>query len=358
MKIVNYHPRALIGDGGISNSVRYLSASLAKAGSQPVIAYDAADGPPPDDDQVEWVPVAHRGTSELRVPLDLERVLDPHGVLVLNSAWTLHNVRAGALARQAGMPYVVAPRGAYDPLIVQRRRQVKRVWWTAAERALVSGAAAVHVFFAEQSEHIRELGFRGRILVAPNGITVPDDVQWDGGSGGYLLYVGRFDPEHKGLDLLIDAVATLPDDQRPTVRLVGPDWKGGLPRVVATIAERGLEQWVTTHPAVYGADKWNVLRQAAAFAYPSRWEGFGNSLAEAAAIGLPALATPYPLARHLQARGAAVVAEPDQLAAGITEVLSRKGSPDLARTLREEFTWDSVARLWLEQAEPLPQAGA
>lgn len=356
MRIVHYHPRALVGDGGISNSVRRLSTSLAKAGARPVIAYDGGDGPPPDDDRVEWIPIAHRGTSELRVPVDLERILAPDGVLVLNSAWTLHNVRAGALARRAGMPYVVAPRGAYDPLIVQRRQRVKRAWWTAAERTLVFRAAAVHVFFAEQSDHIRKLGFRGRMVVAPNGITVPDDVHWDGGSGGYLLYLGRFDPEHKGLDLLIAAVAALDPDQRPPVRLVGPDWKGGYQRVVAAIAERGLQQWVSTHPAAYGTEKWTVIRQAAAFAYPSRWEGFGNSLLEAAAVGVPALATPYPLARHLESRGAAVVAEPDELAAGISAVMARQGSPELARTLRQEFTWDSVAQVWLEQVEPLVQA--
>jgi len=44
MRIVHYHPRALLGDGGVSNSVRRLSAALARCGAEAVIAYDASDG--------------------------------------------------------------------------------------------------------------------------------------------------------------------------------------------------------------------------------------------------------------------------------------------------------------------------
>ena len=357
MKIIHYHPRALVGDGGVSNSVRYLSRALADAGAEAVIAYDAADGAPPSDDGVQWVPVRHTGLGEVRVPLDMDRVLTGGGVLVLNSAWTVHNERAGAVARGAGVPYIVAPRGAYDPLILRRRARLKRAWWTLAEGRLVRGAAAVHVFFAEQEEHVRQLGYPGRIVVAPNGITVPPDVTWDGGSGGYLLYLGRFDPEHKGLDQLLAAVAGLPDDQRRPLRLVGPDWKGGHEVVLGQIARLGLEPWVTTAPAAYGDEKWDLLRRAAGFVYPSRWEGFGNSLAEAAAIGLPSLATPYPLATHLAGRGATIVVAPHDLGRGIQTLL---GAPPmaaaLAEQLRQEFTWGGVARRWLEQVSDMASA--
>lgn len=357
MRIVHYHPRALVGDGGVSNSVRHLSRALADAGAHAVIAYDAADGPPPADDRVEWIPVRHTGAGDVRVPVGMDRVFADGGVVVLNSAWTVSNERAGAVARRTGVPYIVAPRGAYDPLILRRRAGLKRAWWLLAEGRLVREAAAVHVFFADQEQHVRSLGYTGRTVVAPNGITVPPDVTWDGGSGGYLLYLGRFDPEHKGLDQLLDAVAGLPVHQRPQLKLVGPDWKGGHNVVLAHIARLGLEPWVTTAPAAYGDDKWDLMRKAAGFVYPSRWEGFGNSLAEAAAIGVPSLATPYPLATHLAERGAAIVTPPEDLG---TAMLALQAAPPmpagLADTLRREFTWDGVARRWLEQVADMAAA--
>lgn len=352
MRITHYHPRAVVGDGGVSNSVRRLSAALAATGTAAAIAYDRRDTPEGVTDGVVWLPVSHRGTGAVRVPIDLAEQLSADDVLVLNSAWTVHNSRAGAVARARRVPYVLAARGAYDPLILHRRRRLKQLWWRAAERRLVQQAAALHVFFDEQIAHVRSLGYNGEVVVAPNGVTVPDDAWWDGGSGGYVLYLGRFDPEHKGLDVLLAAVKALPAHERPDVRLCGPDWKGGKAVVADMVEALGLARWVTLDPPAYGEAKWALLRRARAFVYPSRWEGFGNSLAEAAALGVPSLATPYPLAVHLERAGAATVAAHDaaSLGEGLLDLLSQP-PPDRAvsQQIRGELTWEAVARRWIDQ---------
>src|SRR5687767_12800463 len=93
MRVVQYHPRARAGDGGISNSVRSLSAAMAAAGAQPRIVY-ADDGMPPPTGAVDWVPVRHRRAGPAEIPLRLVPALTDADVLVLNSAWTAYNVRA------------------------------------------------------------------------------------------------------------------------------------------------------------------------------------------------------------------------------------------------------------------------
>jgi glycosyltransferase involved in cell wall biosynthesis len=346
-----------VGDGGVTNSVRRLSAAMADEGARLVIAYQASDGPSPRDDRVTWQPVRHAGVAGIQVPLDLADVLAGCDMLILNSAWTAHNVRAGAIARAAGVPYVVADRGAYDPLILQRRRLLKDGWWRAFERRLVFGARAMHAFFPSQEQALRDLGYRGEVIVAPNGVQVPEGLRWDGGTGGYLLFVGRFDPEHKGLDLLLRAVASMPSAERPELRLHGPDWRGGKPRVVALIDELGLHGWAHVGSPVYGAEKWQLYTAAAGFVYPSRWEGFGNAPAEAAALGIPTLVTPYPLGRWFAEQGAAVLAEPDpaSLARGLRTLLGPGASMigRRAADTAQAFTWAAVARAWLTQMAAL-----
>lgn len=359
MRIVNYHPRASVGDGGITNSVRRLSVAMARAGADPVIVYDG-DGDPHEEDGVTWRPVPHRGRGALRVPVRASSAIRDTEVLILNSAWTAANVRLGRAARRSATPYVLAPRGAYDPLIVERRRLLKRVWWTVFERRLVRDAAAIHVFFDEQRHDLDRLGIAGRILVAPNGVDVPADRRWDGGSGGYVLYLGRFDPEHKGLDLLLEGLAQLPSTVRPVLRLHGPDWRGGKPRVAAMVDRLGLAAHVTVAEALYGDDKWSALERAQGLVYPSRWEGFGNSLAEAAALGLPTLATSYPLARSLGERGGCIVvaADPRELAEGLRQLVAGDAAAVGARgreLAREELGWDAVALRWLEQLAAVPR---
>jgi glycosyltransferase involved in cell wall biosynthesis len=358
VRIVTYHPRAKVGDGGITNSVRKLSAAWARAGVDTVIAYDGTGPVERDDVGVTWAPVRHVGPPAARQPRHLGSALGGADVLILNSAWSVPNVVAGAAARRVGVPYVLAPRGAYDPLIVARRRQVKRVWWWLFERRLVRSAAAVHAFFDEQRHDLLALGHDGPVIVAPNGVEVPAGDRWDGGSGGYVLFLGRFDPEHKGLDLLLRAVASLPAEVRPTLRLHGPDWRGGKDRVRELVDRLDLTGSVTIGPAVYGDDKWRLVTAATGLVYPSRWEGFGNSLAEAAALGVPTLATPYPLARSLADRGGCLVVDPtpEAIAAGLV----RLGGPDsadvganAARFVTEELTWDAVARRWLDGLDRL-----
>ena len=354
MRIATYHPRARIGDGGITNSVQRLNESFARAGADPVIVFDG-DGPTRQENGVDWVPVRHRGRGRLRLPVGLDSALENVDLAVLNSGWSLANVVAGAAVRRAGLPYVLAPRGAYDPRIVGRNRLAKRAWWLLFERRLVAGAVAIHVFFASQQEDLVALGYRGNILVAPNGVRVPPEPRWDGGSGGYIVYLGRFDPEHKGIDLLLDAVARLPQEERPELRLHGPDWRGGKAQVVAQVERLGLRSHVVIGGAVYDDAKWELLARAVGLVYPSRWEGFGNSLAEAAALGVPSLATPYPFARFLEERGGCFVeeAEPDALSLGLKQLASPGAGAVGARAAQvvlEELDWDAVARQWLAQA--------
>lgn len=356
MRIVRYHPRAVLGDGGITGSVRRWSAAFARLGVDAVIAYDGGTPPPPDPG-VRWIDVRHAGPEGWRVPLDLERALDGADLLVLHSAWTLHNAWAGRVARRLRIPYVLEPRGAYDPGIVRRRARLKRTWWPLLERPLVRGAAAIHVFFEPEAEHLAALGWHGPRIVAPNGVRIPEGVSWLG-TGEDVLWIGRFDPEAKGLVELLYGLAALPPWERPLLRMRGPDWRGGKERTLRWVESLRLERWVEVGAPVYGDAKWTLIRRCGAFTYPSRWEAFGNSTAEAVAAGVPTLVTPYPLGSFLAERGAAVMAErtAEGLADGLRRVLS-PASREIGRrgreVAREELAWDRVAERWLEQAGAL-----
>jgi len=354
MQITQYHPRAASGDGGITNSVRRLSAAFVRAGARAIIVCDTDAAPPSDDDGVEWRPVAHRRVGRILIPTGLGEAFAGSEVVVLNSAWTSHNALAGRVARRNGIPYVMAPRGAYDPLILRRRRLLKRAWWHTVERELTTRAAAVHIFFESQASHLRSLGYAGALIVAPNGVVPPTGHRWIGPAGEYLLYLGRFDPEHKGLDLLVRAVAGLPSGQLPPLRLHGPDWGGGKERLARLVRDLTVEDRVQVGDAVHGDAKWDLIARARGFVYPSRWEGFGNSVAEAAVLGVPTLVTPYPLGTFLAERDAAVLAPAtiDGLRDGLLRLVGDEAEAigDRARLLvRDHFSWDEVARTWIDQ---------
>lgn len=355
MKIVRYYPRALRGDGGITMSVRKMSEAAVRAGAAVEVAVDETEVDGARDEPFDWIAVPHVGRPPFRRPLHMEHLLEGKDLLVLHSGWTFHNVQAGRAARRVGVPYVLEPRGAYHPRFLSRRWLLKRGWWWTFERSHVRNAAAIHVFFEDEVEQLRRMGYEGAVIVSPNGVAPQEGAEWDGGSGRYILWIGRFDPENKGLDLLLKGLARIPVAERPQLRLHGPDWMGGKPRTQEMVRELDLSASVTVGEPVYGDEKWRLLSQASAFTYPSRWEGFGNAAAEAVAIGLPTLVTPYPFGRWLANRASALMvdATAEGLERGLRKITSHEAR-ELGRVGREvvrsELTWDAVGRSWLEQA--------
>jgi glycosyltransferase involved in cell wall biosynthesis len=355
VRIAQYYPRALRGDGGMTGAIHRLSQTMNAFGAETKIICDSGPQPTPTDDGVSWRPIRHHRLAGRAFPDSdhLALALQGSDVLILNSAWTLHNIAAARIARRLRIPYIVAPRGAYDPHIRLRHRVAKSAWWLAAEGRLLTRSLAVHIFFDSERSHLELLGYRGNVIVAPNGVDVPSDIRWDGGSERTVIWLGRFDPEHKGIDLLLEAMHQIPSLQRPRVRLCGPDWRRKKRTVLELVRRLSLDQWVTVAEPIHGRDKLELMARATAFVYPSRWEGFGNSLAEAASVGVPSLVTPYPLGRFLASRGAAVIVEPTAagLADGLITVLSPASSAvgaQARRVVAQSFSWDIVAQQWLQ----------
>jgi glycosyltransferase involved in cell wall biosynthesis len=358
MRVVRYYPRALVGDGGMTSAVKRWSQGMVNCGAEAVIAFDEGVDPP-SEGGVQWLPVRHAGRRALKVPIGLEEILEPDDILVLHSGWTYRNVRAAAVGKRMGVRYVLEPRGAYDPHIVERKKLLKKGWWAAWERELVMDAHAIHVFFDEEKAHLHALGYRGAVITVSNGVDVPRDPLWRGKRDSYVLWLGRFDPQHKGLDILIEAVSSMSVSERPQVRLHGPDWRARKQKVARWIADRGLTEWITVGDAAYGPAKRELLVEASGFVYPSRWDACPNSTLEAVSLGIPTLATPYPLGTYLARKKGAILAQPDahSLADGLRRLYSKE-APVIgaggARVVRDELGWDHVAGLWLEQAKALP----
>ena len=121
-----------------------------------------------------------------------------------------------------------------------------------------------------------------RIVVKPNFVH-PDPGLGDA-SGNFALFVGRLVPE-KGIRTLIDAWQHI--GVKVPLRIVGD---GPLaPEVAAAAAQCAGITWLGRHPR---AEVLALMRAATLLIFPSTWyEGFGMTVAEALAVGLPVVAS-------------------------------------------------------------------
>ncbi|QKW38914.1 glycosyltransferase family 4 protein [Actinomadura sp. NAK00032] len=200
---------------------------------------------------------------------------------------------------------------------------------------------------------VRErLGWTGPAHVVHNGSSVaePDGEVAEAPGDPELVSVTRLVP-HKRLNLLLDLTQSLAGSH-PALKLHivgdGPE----APALKAAIGERGLEGVVIAHGYVPENVKAALVARADLHLSTSQGEGWGLSVIEAAALGVPTVAFDVDGLRDAVRDGATgwLVREGDDLAGVVERALKELADPTLReRTATEcqrraaEFDWSRTA---------------
>ncbi|MBV9952210.1 MAG: glycosyltransferase family 4 protein [Acidimicrobiia bacterium] len=227
-------------------------------------------------------------------------------------------------------------------------RAVRRGAWIHAVSEWVAGeVAAEHPAAAD------------RIVVVPNGVTPlpPETRDSDAargrelaGAARYLVAVGTVEPR-KDLPGLVRAFdEVVEDDGDDPVRLVlaGPDgW--GAEALTDAIRDARHRDRIRRLGWVSDDERAALLRGATAFAYPSRYEGFGLPPLEAMLAGVPVVTTTAGALQEVVGDAALLVPplDHDALVAGLIEILRddmRRASLVAAGTARAaRYDWARTA---------------
>jgi glycosyltransferase involved in cell wall biosynthesis len=281
------------------------------------------------------------------------------------------------VARAAGIPYVLAPRGMLvQDLIRRKSRLLKTSWINLFERANIAGAASIHVTARLEADEIDKLRVNARrIDVIPNGLDLRDfpyaseisAASHEERSGqAIILSLGRISWK-KGLDRLIAAMVHVTGAD---LVIAGNDEENYLNQLEAIARHWGVADRVRFVGPAYGEAKVRLIRSADVVAMPSYSENFGNVALEAMACGRPVIVTPeVGLASEILRRGAGVVVDgaPEKFGPALAALLAdperRERLGAAGRTaVAEEFSWEAIAKhtenLYQECMEDRRQASA
>jgi glycosyltransferase involved in cell wall biosynthesis len=282
-----------------------------------------------------------------------------------------YTVAAARLLRRGGYDAAVVDYSAYAPVRIPRDRAVGitvhhltgpvgRARWGSAigsvidrnERATLRGARIVSATSAATAQALRSIvGGATRIVRVASGV---DDRFFaiERRSGNYVLYVGRLDASQKGVDLLLDAWAQVPEELRARLVIVGRGPDEAL--LKARAASLGVVGSVEFAGAISNEARNALMAGAACQVVPSRFEGFGIAAAEALAAGVPLVVSDDPALLEIAGEGAAVTVpreDPAALAKAIAQLLRDPSMRALltrrARQRAEEFRWPAVAEAHL-----------
>jgi glycosyltransferase involved in cell wall biosynthesis len=171
--------------------------------------------------------------------------------------------------------------------------------------------------------------------------------------GRYLLFVGNLEPR-KNLPGLLRAFRLARSKAEPPVQLVIAGKLAWLSTPLLRELDSGnLPGDVITTGYVAEDDLAALYSGAAAFVFPTFWEGFGLPVLEAMACGVPVVASRVASIPEV-AGDAAVLVDPyaeESIAAGILDALDPVRSRELVRRGHErvrEFRWETTAQRTLD----------
>lgn len=356
MRFVHYYPRAMVGDGGPTIALWLWAGALSARGHAVTIIHAGGSSTSPlAKPDVATTRIAHRGRDRMLRPAGLERHLRSGDVLVLHSAYTVSNLVAAAAANRAGVPYIVVPHGAYDRRSRERRRRLKAIWGIMEGRML-ERALAVHIFFESEADGVAEIASSTRFVVAPTGATLPASL-WEGG-GGYLAWLGRYDVQNKGIDLLLGALAVMDPFDRPKLILHGRDDTHTALDVKRMADALNLGDDVEAQGPVVGPAKVEFLRRANGYVHPARWESHSTALVENLALGVPSLVSSGAhIAPSLERAKASIVVKPreESIAQGLLQLrrIGKELGPRGREFARQELNWGPIVSSFVTQTSSL-----
>jgi glycosyltransferase involved in cell wall biosynthesis len=262
----------------------------------------------------------------------------------------LHCPAAVAPPRDPGLPFVVT---VYDALAVRHpewftRSNVAAVRWLLP-RALRNAALVVTATEFGRADVVEAFGVEAeRVRAIPLGV----DARFSPGEGPrrarpYLLTVGTLQPR-KNIGALLRAFeALVARGLEHDLVVAGARGWGDEPLAAAVRASPAADRIELTG-RVDDEQLVGLYRGAAAFVFPSRYEGFGLPPLEAMACGTPVVCSDRTSLPEVTG-GAALLVDPDDpeaLAAAIDQALD----PECAAGLRERglaqaarFTWEACA---------------
>jgi glycosyltransferase involved in cell wall biosynthesis len=299
-----------------------------------------------------------------------------YDAVIVAGLWNYSTMAARLALARGKTPYFVFTHGMLDPWFRKNypvKTVAKQLFWWMCEGTLLRRAHAV-LFTTEEERILAENAFWPYSVDARVVGYGTADVNGDSaaqiaafrrtvstlGERRFLLFLSRIHPK-KGCDLLIDAFASIAD-QQPDLDLVmaGPGHEGLVERLKRQAQKLGVEGRIHFPGMLKGDAKWGAFRASEAFALTSHQENFGVVVAEAMACGKPVLiSNKVNIWREVVSDGAGLV-EPDD-SEGARRLLVRFSNLPLSerslmgkkarKSFLDRFTIEAAAANLLTQIE-------
>ena len=283
---------------------------------------------------------------------DLPTPFNHPDLVVFHECYRLDYLSISKELRKIKIPYIILPHGELGERAQRKKFLKKKLANIALFNRFINNASAIQCL---SEVELKETAFNVKKFVEFNGIKIPrKKKQLFHTNRIRITYIGRLDAYHKGLDLLIEAVANVRqqmNDNNATIDMYGPDLNGRFEYVQSLIEKNKVTDLIRLHHEVSGIKKEKILLDTDIFIQTSRFEGMPLGVLEALSYGIPCLVTEGTnMGKIILRNKAGIVAKnnSEDIADKISLILSKKkelasmGKNGRAIS-KKRFTWQNIA---------------
>ena len=217
-------------------------------------------------------------------------------IAVFSGIYYIEYYQIAKWLRKNNIPYIMMPRCSMTTAAIKSHFLKKKVANVLFFDKLISNARSIQ--FLTKNEYLESKdNFRfGDYFILGNGVELPKKYYTVKDRSEFrIVFVGRYNVYHKGLDILLESVRnhiSWFEENHVVLELYGSDSDNGLSYLTNHIKKNHLEDVVHIKGSVFDKAKEEALLDADVFIHTSRLEGQPTSVIEAISYGIPVIVTP------------------------------------------------------------------
>ena len=293
--------------------------------------------------------------------VDISKLDKPYNnpdIVVFHGVYHMEYIKLYKKLIQKRIPYVIVPRVSLT-LGAQRQKYLKKkIGNLLYFNKFINNASKIHYLTKNEMKHSK--AFKNEYFIVPNGIDIPNCYFKNKNKNLNIAFIGRYDINHKGLDILIKSIRKIKNellDNGIKINLYGSDFKNGKKYLLKKVKKYNLVNICSINNPIFGEEKKKVLENTDIFIATSRFEGHPMAVIEAMAYGIPCILTEGTnMIDVVDKYDAGWVSnfDPDSIAETILNAISNKKLIDVKSTnarklVEENYKWENIAIKTIEE---------
>lgn len=228
-------------------------------------------------------------------PFKIENLPAPFNkpdIVVFQECYRIPYLQIARNLKRNGIPYIIIPHGELGAQAQKKKYIKKKIANLLLFKKFANDALGVQCL--SQREY-NTTYFGKKKFIVGNGVDIPASKKKEFNSDGInFVYIGRLDPYHKGLDMMIQAVKIKKqylEKNKCQINIYGPHKKEYYEPLVQMIKEENVGDIIKIYDAVSGKEKEEILLNADVFLQTSRFEGMPLGVLEALSYAIPCMVT-------------------------------------------------------------------